>query len=312
LIAPFACWFFAAAAQRYKVNIVQTAGLALTLAFISYYLVPYCQYGRSFRLEGAPISETIKINFLLLSNLDSVRAAYVREEDRYAESDNVIVRYYNHPQGFADRLQMISPDDIIINATENNGAFGILPTLFSFENNIPHFLWPNKPIVNFGNVYAHEVGMIADESDVTTGISFSPSGDIYHQAKWVGVLVLLPALLFMLFLITDSCCGDTRESPFALLALIIFLHAAPEGGGEDIIRNSTFGILMLLILAFVSTKLMPVLADVLVGAVKDPMGTGRVIQSQPAGFVSPATVQGMRDAEVPLSTYRWSKPTSRK
>jgi hypothetical protein len=312
IIGPFAFWVFAAAAQRYKVNVAQIAGLVLMAAFISYYLVPYSQLGRTYRVEGATFSASLKTNIYLLSNLGLVREAYNRNEELSAEINELTFRYYDHPAGFADRLSMIVPDDTLISATETNGTFGIFPTIFAFENNIPHFLWPGKPIVNFGNVYAHEVGLLSDDTDVTTGISFSPAGDVFHQAKWVGILVMLPVLLFMLFLITDSCCGDTRESPFALLALVFFLHNASEGGVTGIIHSSTFGIVALCLLALLATKLMPVLADLVVGVVKRPESKGSVIQPEPGAFVAAAGVPALRATEVPPSAYRWSNPASGK
>jgi hypothetical protein len=306
LLEPFACWIFAIAAQRYKITVAQIFGLLLTAIFISYYLVPYAQLGRNANAEGTTFGEGIKVNILLLSNLNLVRAAYKLDEQR--DSNSIMLRYYDHPQGLADRLQMIAPDDVLINATETTGSFGIFPLVFAFENNIPHFLWADKPVVSFGNLYAREVGII-DESDSTTGISFSPAGDMYHEAKWGGILGLLPALLFVLFVITDSCCGDTRSSPFALLALILFLHSAPESGATGIIHAMTFDIIVLLLVAVVSTKMMPFLAGLMLGRVKSEPGGEPTIQAQPAAFA--AAVPGMPSPEISPSAYRWSRPGSR-
>jgi hypothetical protein len=316
LLEPFACWIFAVAAQRYKITVAQFFGLLLTAILVVYYLIPYTQIGRNAGEgigrnagEGTTnFSESIKVNIFLLSNLDLVRAAYNLDEQRYNESNSIMLRYYDRPQGLADRLQMIAPDDILINATETTGSFGIFPLVFAFENNIPHFLWAGKPIVNFGNLYAREIGII-DRSDTTTGISFSPAGDMYHQARWGGILGLLPALLFVLFVVTDSCCGDTRSSPFALLAFILFLHSAPEAGATGIIHAMTFDIGVLLLVAVVSTKMMPFIAGLVLGRVKSEPGAEPIIQAPTTAFA--AAVPGMPSSEIPPSTYRWSRPDSR-
>lgn len=312
IIGPFAIWAFAAASQRYKVSIAQVAGLLVTFAFIVYYLVPYSQVGRAY-LTGSTFSQNVKIRIFLLSHLDLVRKAESQMTEQFlSRYDVTVFRYYSQPQGFADRLTMIAPDDAIINATENGAVFGLFPTIFSFENIIPHFLWPSKPTIIFGNIYAHEVGILTDEDDVTTGISFSPAGEAYHEAKWVGILVVFPALLLMLFLITDSCCGDTRESPFALLALIVFLHSAPEGGVFDIVRQSTMGILTLLVASVLSVKMIPILADLFVGpAKKNHRRTPLPASLDPAPFATAATEPDLRTMAALPSPYRWSKPESR-
>jgi hypothetical protein len=310
MLVPLVIWIVVAASQRYKVSIAQITGIALAFAFIVYYLVPYSQYGRAFRIDGATFKENTKISILLLSNLDEVRTAYILDANSTAGREDSI-QFYNRPQGFADRLQMISPDDALVNVTENGSVFGIFPTIFAFENLIPHALWPAKPIVNYGNIYAHEVGVIADDTDTTTGVSFSALGDAYHQAKWVGILVLLPGLLFTMFLLTDACCGDTRESPFSLLALTFFLHSAPEGGVNGVVHDSTFGIVSLLLASLLSTKLMPFLSKLVVSSDKEQQTGGRsIIQPQHGRFAIATAVQS--GAEVPMSPYRWSRPGSRK
>jgi hypothetical protein len=312
IIGSFAVWTFAAASQRYKVSIAQIAGLLITFAFIVYYLVPYSQVGRAY-LSGTTFSQNVKIRIYLLSHLNLVRKAEKQMTDQFlGRSDVTVFRYYSQPEGFADRLTMIPPDDAIINATENGAVFGLFPTIFSFENIIPHFVWPSKPIINFGNIYAHEVGILTDEDDTTTGISFSPAGEAYHEAEWVGVLIIFPALLLMLFLLTDSCCGDTRESPFALLALIVFLHSAPEGGVFDIVRQSTLGILTLFIASVISVKVIPILADLVIGPAKKGLRRTPSLTPMPsAPFATPVTEPYLRTMTAHPSAYRWSKPESR-
>ncbi len=55
---------------------------------------------------------------------------------------------------------------------------------------MPHFLLHNKPNIGFGNIYSHELGGMIAEDDSTTGISFSPSGEGFHIARWTGVLIV--------------------------------------------------------------------------------------------------------------------------
>ncbi len=289
MLSPFVCWLIPAAAQRYRVSMLQIIGLLIGFSFTAYYLVPYSQYGRNFKGAGATLTENLRNNYVLLSNLALVRKIYVEQQAEIYTSDD-IVRYYDKPQGLADRVQMVTPDDAVINLTEQGAVFGLFPTIFSFENLIPHVIWPSKPNIGFGNVYAHELGIIGDEEDESTGISFSPSGDAFHQAKWVGVLIILPLLALMLFFIVDSLCGDTRESPFPLLLLLIFLHAAPEGGILQFAPLSFMATAQIYIAAFLAARVMPIVASVLLGPAKEPVTwvPSMATSSSPVGLRLPA------------------------
>ncbi len=86
------------------------------------------------------------------------------------------MNYYNEPQGFFDRLTMIGPDDALIDYTSRGNYYGVAVIPAYFANWIPHFLWPDKPGLASGNLFAHEIGGIVAEDDYTTGISFTPVG----------------------------------------------------------------------------------------------------------------------------------------
>ncbi len=288
MLSPFVCWLIPAAAQRYRVSLLQVGGFIVAFSLTAYYLVPYSQYGRDFKGVGATLGENLHNNYLLLTNLTLVRKIYQQQQAEIYAGDD-LVRYYNKPQGLADRVQMVTADDAIINLTEDGAVFGLYPSIFSFENLIPHFIWPGKPSIGFGNIYAHELGIIGDEEDDTTGISFSPSGDAYHQAKWVGILVVLPLLALMLFYVVDSICGDTRESPFPLLLLLLYLHAAPEGGITQFAPLAFSTTMQIYIGAFLGARVMPIIASIVLGPAKEPVtwNPAMATQAVPIGLQMP-------------------------
>jgi hypothetical protein len=226
LFTPFLCWVVAAGSMRYKLNLYQIIGGILVVIFMQQYMIPYSQYGRNFRSETGSIAENFDTAVNLLSNLGDTRQR--AEQDIQDAFEAKTQGYYNRPQGVFDRLQMIGADDTLIEGTERSGPFGYSPIVMYFGNLVPHVFWPNKPAVNFGNFYAHELGGLADD-DVTTGISFSPSAEGYHIDRWIGVLILAPVLWTMLFTLFDSLCGSVRDSPWGLLAIALFSHIAPEG-----------------------------------------------------------------------------------
>ena len=276
IITPFLCWVMAAASQRYRVSRYQLIGSLAGVFFVFQYLVPYAQYGRAFREESN--IENLRVSISLLSNLGYVREQYLATSVD-ADQDEAY-GYYGTPQGFFERLQMISIDDALIDHTQKVGTFGLYPMVASFENLVPHFIWKDKPMVFFGNVFAHEIGLLAEEDD-STGISFSPTADAFHDAGWLGIFVVAPAMWLLLFAVFDSLCGDVRKSPWGLLAIVSFAHAAPEGGLGIIayaIGYTAFGIVFA---ALMGAYLMPVIGTFFIGPEGISIRHGAPIRSIP-------------------------------
>jgi len=274
MLAPFACWLLAIASQRYKLNRAQVIGGVLAAIFVFRYLVPYAQYGRTFREEngGASISTVIS----LLSNLGYVRQQYLETSaDSY---EGRVLGYYNNSQGFFDRLQMISIDDAIINHTAQFGTFGLYPIEEAFENLVPHFIWPNKPALLAGNIYAHEVGILG-EQDESTGVSFSSTATAYHLIGWKGIFFLAPAIWFLLFFVFESLCGDTRETPWGLLVLVLYTHVAPEGDIGNMVYTASYGAFGIVFAAIVGAYVAPLIGTLFIGPEGIELRRGASIRS---------------------------------
>lgn len=260
MFMPLACWLVAAGSQHYRFSRMQTASVVLIVVFMFRYLVPYSQYGRNYSVET--LGEKVKLTVDLLTSLETVRQADSEgAKETYSESG---VAYFNTPQGFMDRLQMISVDDALIDVTEKTGTFGLSPVIMGFENLVPHFLWPGKPAIGFGNLYAHEIGGLP-EDDYTTGISFSPSGEAYHIGRWLGIFIVAPLLWILLFTVFDSLCGDTRASPWGLLMAAYFAHTAPEGMLGGVIYALGYVNFGLVVAALSAAYVMPIFGSLIKG-----------------------------------------------
>ena len=288
MITPFLCWIVAACSLRYRVSGYQIVGGILAGVFIFRFLVPYSQYGRDFQTKS--FSGNFNTAVSLLSNLSYVREQYaaVSEDSR----DVVAWSYYDTPQGFFDRLQMIAPDDSLIAFTEQRGAFGLLPLALSFEDLVPHVFWPNKPTIISGNFYMHEMGTISEE-DTSTGISFTPTGEAYHLARWTGVLVVAPILWMILFIIFDSLCGDVRKSPWGLVVLVVFSHAAPEGLLSSVIYMYFYTTCMVVLTALSVSYIMPLIGTMLAGPEGLALRRERPIRGFPRRIASSSRAEGI-------------------
>jgi hypothetical protein len=261
MFLPLLCWLLPACALRYRLSTLQIATSLCGLFVIFYFLVPYCQYGRRFLVEGESVPDRFMLSMNLLSDPYELRRNY--------EADPTVAGYYNTGQGFWDRLQFISVDDGLINVTDKGKVFGLSPIPITFINVIPHVLWANKPGVNFGNLYAHEIGFM-NPYDYSTGISFSPTAEAYHMAKWVGILIVAPMLWLMLFVVFDNLVGDLRQTPWGLLAIALISHTAPEGQLNGTIVLVTFGVETLVFCAFFAKWVAPYLAVAVMGPPKHP------------------------------------------
>jgi hypothetical protein len=260
MFTPFVCWLLAIASQRYKISRPQLVGAVVFAIFMFRYMVPYSQYGRNFREENGNPSLSTSIS--LLTDLGNVREQYL-ETSSEAYVDRVL-GYYDTPQGLFDRLQMVSIDDALINHTKLFGTFGLYPIYASFQNLVPHFIWQDKPHLLAGNVYAHEVGVLA-EGDESTGVSFSSIAVAFHLAGWGGIFLLAPALWLLMFTVFDSLCGDIRRSPWGLLVMILYSHIGPEADSGAIIYAAFFGASAIIFAAIVGSYVMPVIGTFFIG-----------------------------------------------
>ena len=250
LLGPTA-WFLAAMLNRFSFPVRQILAGILGLAFMSYYLVPYSQYVRN--IHGTTRAESMAIAVLYLSDLNKTRMLY---QDALAQVDIANEPHlFDKREGFVDRIIMLPPDDTLIAFTDKGNVFGLEPTIQSYANVVPHFIWKEKVAYNSGNLYYHELGGLA-EDDTTTGISFSPTADAYHQAKWLGLMLLLPIDMFIAFLVTDSLAGSSKYSIWAMLPILEVSHLAPEAGLGGCVYLATYWVIAILFL-YLGVKVFP-------------------------------------------------------
>jgi hypothetical protein len=256
LFAAPVTWLLTCILYRFRFNWKHITTIVVFGLFAQFVLVPFSQYGRRSRADattGTSQAMALESAIEYLKDPLGTNAAY--EEELSNLNLNEGYHFYTTSQPFLERLSMFSPDDALISYTEKGNIFGLTSTFASYVNIVPHFLWKDKPSAGFGNTYAHEIGIL-DESDTTTGISFSPVADAFHEASWFGVVLVFPPVIFLYFFITDSLTGSVRDSPYALLPIALSAHAAPEGMMTGAIYLQTYGAMLLIIIAFLAKNLL--------------------------------------------------------
>jgi hypothetical protein len=263
-VGPFT-WLISAIAFRFNFSKTQLCGFTVCIFLVGYYLVPFSQFGRTFRTEGASRSVALAAALPLLLHPESTRESY-KETTSTSEFEGA-PHFYDTDQGLLEREEMLAYDDAIITYTDQGNTFGLSPVYVAFVNVIPHFLWPDKPSVFSGNAYGRELGVI-NEDDDSTGISFSPTGDAYHEAKWVGVLLIEPLVMFLLFFTIDTLSGSVHSSPWGLLPIALAAHIAPEGLLQGVIYLMTFGSAAQILVVLLARFVFPQISKILSGQVE--------------------------------------------
>ncbi len=261
-------WAVAAVALGYDFKFKQLLGMGIAGFLLVYYLVPYSQYVRNYKTGVR--SQDLQIALHYLGDLGQTRRLFLEQDESHDITGEP--HLFGKPEGFLDRMNMLAYDDALINFTDNGYVYGILPTLESYANIVPHFLWSSKPSFAFGNDFGRELGVITAD-DTSTGISFSPVGDAYHEATWYGVLGLWPVIVFLFFFFTDSLTGSARKAPWALLPISLVSHTAPEGLMQGTIFLTTYGIISLIVIVLFSRFVLPAITAVFTGTGRGRLGT---------------------------------------
>lgn len=265
MFTPIVCWAVGAFYARLKVRPIH--GIAMVLiAVVSFgFLAPLSTSRDLVEGIGDPSERLAVVGYQLTHWSQFEEHVHMLE----AEAINMGGgggSYYSTPQStLISRMSMISPDDTLFSWTAKGHYVGIAPVIQYFENDLPHFIAPNKEVTFGGNFYDHEMGRGLADEDTSTGISFSPVAEAYHCEGWGGIFWLLPLLWIMLFTTVDFVVGDIAKYPWGLMVVVWFAHSAPEtllGGMIYFMGYGNFGMLFAII---VVTRFAPIIGTLFGG-----------------------------------------------
>ncbi len=290
-------WMVSAIAARYDFKPRLLIGMGIFSFLMVYYMVPYSQYVRNFRDrdQSRSVNQATALDYIF--RLGEVRQLYLDETN--GTDYSLGPHFYNESHGLMDRLAAIGMDDALIDRTEQGFVFGLYPTYHGIINTVPTFIWPGKPQFFTGNTYGRELGVLGPD-DVSTGISFSPQADAYHQAKWLGLLVVMPLICFAYFLANDTFVGSAKDSPWPLLLIVLASHIGAEGGLDAMILQIVEGSIGIMFMAFVIRYVLPLAIRLGTGGEKTivrktiefrlgskPLGRPVSAESNPTGSSTP-------------------------
>ncbi len=264
IFGPSFAWIVAAIAAGVIVSarklIFVMAATLLAITFLS----PYSQVGRLYRDDPAVNEKMI----YLLEHPQETRELYERQSEYTA---GLGYHWFDKGQGLMDRLTMFPIDDALIYYTDNGRPGSMYPILSYFYNVIPTFLVPDKPILRWGNYYAHQIGMLGEE-DLTTGISFSPFSEAYHDGGWLGITVVACGMFLLAFYVCDWVAGSLKQNIWAVLYIVYFSLQAPEGYLRTTVYAATIFTISVISAAYISTKIAPIIGSFVVPAARSRQG----------------------------------------
>ena len=256
IFAGSLAWIVAAGAAGYRISKVRLAVLTAIMVAASVILTPFAQVGRIYRGDPQVFDHAVD----LLSHPQETRELYNAISESAQASSGAGVHWFDHPQGIVDRLTMFPIDDALIYVTDHGHPQTLAVIWSDLVNVVPRYLYPDKPNPHWGNAFGHEIGLLT-ANDFSTGISFSPFSDAYHDGQWFGITLMAAFFFFCLFWVTDSVTGPANQSVWALLYILYFSHSAPEGGMGGAISGATtlsFGVFAA---AYAITRIAPLVGQ---------------------------------------------------
>ena len=264
MFIPAVCWLLGAAWARFRLRAIHIVALAI-------YIVCAVEVFTSISasrddIQTGTTAERLSLLEHYITHLDELHARASTSEVNSRDFAAKML-YYGKPQGLWDRLTMMPNDALLISFSDQGHYFGYTAVAYYFANVVPRVIAPNKlkgKLVVGGNLYAHEMGGLAD-FDTTTGISFSPTAEAYHIDGWRGVLLLQPAIFLLLFCTVDTVTGDIRRHPWGLFLTLAFAHVAPEALLGGAITATVYGSASIILAVFVCGYITPVLGMLVSG-----------------------------------------------
>lgn len=280
MLTPPVCWAVGAAYMRFRLRKANIVFLAAFAIFAATMASPLSTLRDSVQPGATNMDRaTLFVNGIL--HLGDLKRN-IAEQDAIRAQQNTTVPYFNTPQGgMVERLTMIPVDDLMFSYTAKGHYIGYATVFRDFENWIPHFILPNKIGGYNGNYYAHEIGALLAANDTTTGISFSPLAEAYHVGGWVGIFLLMPAIWLLLFESIEFVSGDLRTSPWGLLVIVYFAHAAPESLLVGLIYYIGYGNLSMVVAMIFCTRVAPIVGALFHGRVRQMPVQQLAIQRRP-------------------------------
>jgi hypothetical protein len=238
---------------------------AAAIGFAAVFFVvvsPYYLYSRAFR--GDPtIRQQAATMLRILEGAPSQWATIRSTVGEQALGSPGAVNYFNASWAVtANRFALIGPDSTLINACSSGFHYGFTALRMDLLSQVPHILYPNKPMVGSNAYLGHLDGQENDAFE-TTYSTITPVSDSFGAFGWVGVVVFPFLVIPAIFVIYESMFDMSR--PWGTVATVALLGGISGGSmGIEVTGAMIKGPISILIISWCAAwcvKMIPTAGD---------------------------------------------------
>jgi hypothetical protein len=261
MLKPVVVYFIACHLRgyRFKWRHYMTFGLGIVAFF--YFIGPLALYTRSF-ISNQPLKQRIYwAVHILATHHDPTELR--NASDQATTEGSGLEQYYDRPgTNQLSRLSLIRADSDLISACSNGYHYGFEAIKIGIVQNIPSFLYKNKPRDSTAADFLGRISGVSGDSEGITQPTLSAVADSYGAFGWIGV-ILVPFFGFpMVFIIYESMFDFSR--PWGTVALGICLLTFAETsmlGLLHLILRTPLDVLLLSYLVVGLVKMVPMRGD---------------------------------------------------
>ncbi len=236
---------------------------AIGFVVVFFFIVsPYYLYSRAFK--GDPtIRQQAATMLRVLEEAPSQWATIRSTAGEQALGSPGAVNYFDSPWAVTlNRFALIGPDSTLINACSSGFHYGFTALRMDLLSQVPHILYPNKPMVGSNAYLGHLDGQESDAFE-TTNSTITPVSDSFGAFGWVGVVVFPFLVIPAIFVIYESMFDMSR--PWGTVATVSLLGGISGGSmGIEVTGAMIKGPISILIISWCAAwcvKMIPATGD---------------------------------------------------
>ncbi len=242
---PFVIIFLTAFLRGFKFRRThKLAGVAVAVLLI-FFISPFYLWARAWR-EQPTVRQQISTAWRLLREAPSQWSTITYD----LGSGDVVATgagdaaYFPLAEAITlNRIVLIAKDSTLINACSTGFHYGFTAIKLDVGEQIPRFLYPNKPLIGSAEYLGHLDGQESDEIQ-TSFSTITSISDSYGGFGWLGVVVVPFVLLPAVFVVYESMFDISR--PWGTTATVVLMSIGSVGSiiADTLIKEPIYLILI--------------------------------------------------------------------
>lgn len=220
MLMPTIAYFAICYLRGYRFKKRHFATLGVVFLAFNYFIGPLELFTRNYSF-GQPFNQRVYLAFhILATHHNPVELRNAAQQAAESGEGAVREQYYSRPGTYQlSRFSLIRADSTLISACSNGFHYGFTAINITLLQNIPAFLYKNKPRDVAGEDYLARVSGLGGDNPGVLHPAISAVADSYGAFGWMGV-ILVPFLFFPLTFIVYESMFDMQK-PWGTVAFAI-------------------------------------------------------------------------------------------